>query len=957
MDKESQASFLATRVSSDCGPVECLGITFATDAARREYFRDKLRQALDELDQHLGGVQFLSIDDTVSRLMLLKSWNMDPERARDLATRMALAGNGASDLLQRWKDVVGFPRGDYRAILELSDPPYYTACPNPFITSFLELYGTNCSGQCDDYVRAPLAVDVSEGKNDPLYRIPSYHTKVPPAAIQQYLLHYTKPGDVVLDAFCGTGMTGVAGLLLATKDGRPNWGPRHVILCDLSPAATFTASIMNAPLHSGLQGGAQGRLANFVREHITPLYASDFGGDDGTFDYAVWSEWGACDECGTSFLLFDVVVDWGKSEILSNYSCPTCNTLISGRRQRRDFTTEFDHWIDRPVRVARTSLVLLSQRQGNRAVRKEANSADVELAEQIGARPVRLLPVELPYSHMTHERNNLPEYWGITHVHHFYTRRNYYALDKLATIPDPELRRAALFAVLTILDNNATRRNRFYVDKRRPNGSPIGPLSNTLYVPSLQVEANIGKKVLRLLDDIAKIKERWPNGRAIVSTQSATALWAIPDNSVDFVFTDPPFGGNINYSEQNFLAEWWLQVFTNNREEAITNPVQRKGIPEYHEIMRRCFREYYRVVKPGRWMVVEFHNSSNAIWIAIQRALEEAGWVVGAVNVLDKVHSTLHQDHKPAAVNKDLAIAVYKPAEDLADKFQLLAGQEEGVWEFVTSHLRQLPVLLGGGSAMGIVPDRQATMLYDRMVAFHVSRGITVPMSAGDFYIGLAQRFPERDGMYFLPEQVADYDRRRASIAELRQLDLFVSDEASAIQWVRQQLQAKPQTFQDLQPTFMKELQAWAKHERTIELKEILEQNFLRYDGKGPVPSQIHSYLSSNYKSLRGLDKEDPRLVEEARDRWYVPDPAKQGDLEKLREKALLREFEEYRNTKQRKLKVFRTEAVRAGFKAAYEARDYRTIVDVAAKLPESVLQEDEKLLMYYDVATMRLGE
>src|SRR5690606_1647671 len=159
------------------------------------------------------------------------------------------------------------------------------------------------------------------------------------------------------------------------------------------------------------------------------------------------------------------------------------------------------------------------------------------------------------------------------------------------------------------------------------------------------------------------------------------------------------------------------------------------------------------------------------------------------------------------------------------------------------------------------------------------------------------------------------------------------------------------------QPTFMKELQAWAKHERTIELKEILEQNFLRYDGKGPVPSQIHSYLSSNYKSLRGLDKEDPRLVEEARDRWYVPDPAKQGDLEKLREKALLREFEEYRTTKQRKLKVFRTEAVRAGFKAAYEARDYRTIVDVAAKLPESVLQEDEKLLMYYDVATMRLGE
>ena len=64
-----------------------------------------------------------------------------------------------------------------------------------------------------------------------------------------------------------------------------------------------------------------------------------------------------------------------------------------------------------------------------------------------------------------------------------------------------------------------------------------------------------------------------------------------------------------------------------------------------------------------------------------------------------------------------------------------------------------------------------------------------------------------------------------------------------------------------------------------------------------------------------------------------------------------------YRSSPDRKLKVFRTEAVRAGFKAAYEGQDYKTIVSVAAKLPENVLQEDEKLLMYYDVASMRLGD
>ena len=204
-------------------------------------------------------------------------------------------------------------------------------------------------------------------------------------------------------------------------------------------------------------------------------------------------------------------------------------------------------------------------------------------------------------------------------------------------------------------------------------------------------------------------------------------------------------------------------------------------------------------------------------------------------------------------------------------------------------------------------------------------------------------------------EQIDEYDRNRAKYQQSPHMELFVSDEASAIQWVRQQLMQKPQSRQDLVPQFMQETQAWAKHEQTVELQEILEQNFLLYDGEGPVPSQIHSYLSTQYKDKRRLEKDDPGLVSKASGRWYVPDPGKSGDLEKLRARALLKEFETYQ-TATRKLEQFRTEAVRAGFKAAYDDQDYATIVSVAEKIPDKVLQEDEKLLMYYDVASMRLG-
>jgi len=155
----------------------------------------------------------------------------------------------------------------------------------------------------------------------------------------------------------------------------------------------------------------------------------------------------------------------------------------------------------------------------------------------------------------------------------------------------------------------------------------------------------------------------------------------------------------------------------------------------------------------------------------------------------------------------------------------------------------------------------------------------------------------------------------------------------------------------------MREISCWEKYEKQLELSLLLEQNFLRYDGKLNVPSQIHSYLSTNFKGLRNLPKDDERLRAKGKDRWYVPDPNKAGDLEKLRERSLLKEFEDYRTSSQKRLKVFRLEAVRAGFKKAWQDKDYATIITVAGKIPENVRQEDPKLLMWYDQAVTRTGE
>ena len=466
------------------------------------------------------------------------------------------------------------------------------------------------------------------------------------------------------------------------------------------------------------------------------------------------------------------------------------------------------------------------------------------------------------------------------------------------------------------------------------------------------------KRLRSLLAKVsAKIGVQLNTRSGVISTQSATQLGFIPVNAVDYIFTDPPFGDNLAYAELNFLSEAWLGVFTATKAEAIVSKYQRKDLDTYGSLMNRAFSEYYRVLKPGRWMTVEFHNSRNAVWNTIQEGLLNAGFVVADVRTLDKQQSGFNAINAAGAVKQDLVISAYKPNSGLEDRFRLESGKEEGVWDFLRTHMKQLPVFVFKDGQAEIIAERQNYLLFDRMIAFHVQRGVTVPLSAAEFYTGLVQRFSERDGMYFLPEQVTEYDKKRMTVREVLQLQLIVTDESSAIQWLKQQLIKKPQTFQELHPQFLKEIGGWQKHEKPLELSELLEQNFFRYNGNGEVSSQIHSYLSTNFKELRNLSKDDESLRAKAKDRWYVPDPNKAGDLEKLRERSLLKEFEDYRTSSQKRLKLFRLEAVRAGFKNAWQERDYATIITVARKIPENVLQEDPKLLMWYDQALTRKGE
>lgn len=910
LDKSAEQRTMDTR------KVECLGMTFASDEERRKHFLEKLKEQLK-----------------------------DPE----------------------FRKTPGFPKGSDEDILRLSDPPYYTACPNPFLGYLFR------NEPRPPYEREPLAVDLSEGKNDHVFDAHPYHTKVPPRTLVRLLLHYTSPGDVVLDPFAGSGMLGVAAAQCASRTHAPDLtdgerGARTAILSDLSPSATFIGNVnANSTLPLETFSSAAQAVSDNVENDLGWLYevehtkAAAKGASPvvGELLYTIWTEYYWCPDCQHEISAWDAIVDRKAQVIRAEFPCPQCHSKLKKSQLERVKESCFDPVLRQNATRTKRRPVWLHYKVGTKRHERAVLPSDLAILERADCRIREIAP---PTERMMFREAPWGDFYrsgyhqGVTHVHHFFTERNYLVLWSLrcAALASP-YPREMLYVLTAFLDNHASRRNRYLVDPHHPMGTTCGPLPNSLYIPELQCEVNPFHVWAKTVNKQCKLFGTKPSRAAYISTESSR-LKSLPDASVDYIFADPPFGSNILYAESSFLWEHFIGVYTAQLEEAIISQYQGKDLERYRGLIEQVFRQCYRVLRPGRWMTIEFSNRSNAVWNAISEAIWGSGFVVADVRVFDKKQGTIRQD-LGQSMNMDLMISCYKPSAVAERSVVPQPKDQSSAWAFVNEHLRHVPVFVGRGGRAEVIAERLPRMLHDRMVAFHVQRGMPVPLGAPEFLRGVEQRYPERDGMLFLPEQVAAYDRKRTAIVELQQLSLFVVDEASAIQWARQQLAVKPQSFQELQPTFMRELHGWAKHERTIELQKVLDESFLRFDGKGPVPSQIHAYLSTNFKDCRNLAKNDPSLVSKARDRWYVPDPSKQADLEKLREKALLREFGEYVESKQRKLKQFRTEAVRAGFKAAYDSGDYKTIIAVAAKLPEAVLQEDEKLLMYFDVASMRLGE
>lgn len=854
------------------GPVTVFGLTFKNDEERRQYFREELRRRLPEL-----------------------------------------------------RKIEGFPIGEDDDIINLSDPPYYTACPNPWLNDFIAQWEEEKKElqregkrKANFEVKEPYASDVSEGKNNPIYMAHAYHTKCPHPAIMRYILHYTQPGDIVFDGFAGTGMTGVAANLCgskvdvdALKEKDVQVGIRHGICSDLSPVATLIAASYNLKFDARDFERKANAILDQVEQELGWMYETKVNGKKAKVNYTIWSDVFTCPSCGKEIVLWDESVDLENNIIRDKFPCPHCGFECGKKNMEKVWETSYDSILGQVVKMNKKVPVRINYTLGKRA-EKNIELSDSNLIDSIDyKKDTSYSTNKLIDGYNTSQpiRSN-----GVCFTHQFFTKRNYITLDRILSLIKTE---KLPLSWLTSILQNASKMYKFRTDRKG------GILNGTLFIPSLNIEQNPINLLRAKIRDFSSIayKER---GNSVVSILSANSLQVIQNNSIDYMFIDPPFGANIMYSELSSVWEGWLKVTTNNKEEAIVNEYQHKTLFEYQQLMNRSLKEFYRILKPGKWLTMEFSNTSASVWNSIQNALQGVGFIIANVAALDKKQGSFKAVTTTTAVKQDLVITCYKPSDKLTDKFFQTGGSKENVWDFIDEHLLHLPVHIEKGNSTTSVVERSPKILFDRLISYYVQKGFAIPMDAQEFQQGLHERYAERDGMFFTATQAAEYEEKKLKAPSFVPMGIMVSDEANGIEWLKNELRNNPQTYQDIYPNFIKALNGIRKGDQIPGLNVLLEENFIQ--------------------------NEDGT--------WRLANIEDDVDLEKLRTKALLKEFKLYLEVCRKprgKLKDVRVEAVRAGFKQCYSDKNFADIILVGDRIPQNLLTEDEILLQYYDIASSKV--
>lgn len=564
----------------------------------------------------------------------------------------------------------------------------------------------------------------------------SYPTKISPESIAVFIASHTKPGDVILDTFGGVGTTGLAVKLCANPttevkeiakklNAQVVWGHRKAVIYELSTIGAFAAEVMCNPPKSKEFIEAANQLIDSGESSVGEVYATvDPQNKKGKIRYTIWSDVFKCGKCGKEIVFGDAAVSKAPLAISSTFKCPNCGFVSEYGKNKPVYEQIHDPVLNKNIEKRKRIPWRIYGKTNNDRWSRKATKKDKQIVELVSKRilPDCIPVVEIPWGDLYRSGYHK----GISHAHHFYSPRNLFVMgsiwEKISSFPR-EIQNALKLLVISYNTTHSTLMTRVVVKSGQKDLVITGAQPGVLYISNLPVEKNIFDGLRRKTKTIAKAFEIINNcgGEVKVVNKSSTKM-DLRDKSIDYVFTDPPFGDFIPYAEINFLNEAWLGNVTNNEEEIVISASNKKTVDNYGQLMGKVFKEIARTLKDKGNATVVFHSSNSEVWNVFQKAYVDAGFNVELSTVLNKSQGSFKQVVAGESVKGDPLILLSKNA---ALQTGLIKGYE--IDDFCKELLRK--------SKLSKDNDEQTLeRLYSRFILNCLKNNMKVPISAHGFY-------------------------------------------------------------------------------------------------------------------------------------------------------------------------------------------------------------------------------
>jgi len=656
---------------------------------------------------------------------------------------------------------------------------YYSSGPNPNLRRFMEEHATPYDPATDDYHVPSFDKPITTTKATAIYNMHTYWSKKPYDAIREYIRHYTKPGDLVLDPFCGSGGAALAALM----EGRA------AIAIDLSPAATFITKNYCTPVDVDDLQRAFEELKRKVKPEMDWLYETRCDRCDGraTTAYTVYSYVFQCPRCLEKVALFDcpeVQSQTAAGKPKTIRICPYCQS----RRHEEEIKTSGVRFDPIPVLVSYLCEEGCKPQRGER-LHNDSDPKKHEYFQQYDLGKIREIESKpIPYWYPPHRMMNVKsdtKPWGdkwragtssFRTVSELFTKRNLWALASL------------LQRVKETSNINAQGKLLFcfsamclFVSKMHQDNSGTGGniTKGTYYIPQIYKDMQVWDSFSRKWTTVYNGNREQVDANLppwiVISTEDATRI-PIRNGSIEYIFTDPPYGGNIQYGELNFVWEAWLGFETNwYSKEIVINNTRNISDENWASMMHQAMSECYRALKPGRWISICYHDTSEGTWQFLQDMMAEVGFIPeksDATIFIDTSQKTFNQLVAEKVTKRDLVINFRKPRPEELAPSAIFTGDEDSA-----NFVEKARLILG--ESLEAHPGSAADRLYDELVSRMVRRGEFERHNFDELLRSVAE---EANGRWYLLDTagLVDETENKKEIAAAKRLEGYMQNVLSA---------------------------------------------------------------------------------------------------------------------------------------------------------------------------------